>query len=87
MGVQSCTKKHRYVLPMLIIEIIGAIFGLLLILIMVAMFAWFGWAVGGAFESDDRRPYTDTRMTGSEIGGLIGLLAGIALMVTTLFDL
>ena len=72
---------------MLLFEIIGVVFGLLIILIMIAGVAWFGWAVGGAFESEGRRPYNDTSMTGSEIGGLIGLLAGIAIMVVTFFDL
>lgn len=72
---------------MILFEIIGVVLGLLFVLVMIAMMAWFGWAVGGAFESDDRRAYTDTRMTGSEIGGLIGLLAGIAFMVATFFDL
>jgi hypothetical protein len=66
-------------------SIFQALFGLVSILFGIIMFVWFFWAVGSAFESDEKRSDYDLGMSGGEIGGLIGLLLGVAFFVNWIF--
>lgn len=66
-------------------DVFQIIFGLIVMLVGIAMFVWFFWAVGSAFESDGKRSEYDLGMSGGEIGGLIGLLLGVAFFVNWIF--
>ncbi len=66
-------------------SIFQALFGLVVILFGIVMFVWFFWAVGSAFEADGKRSEYDLGMSGGEIGGLIGLLLGVAFFVNWIF--